>query len=108
MDQLLLLQVGLKHFLFVGAMLFGLGTYTVLTRKNAVGVLMGVELILNAANINLVAFAHYVTGSVGGQVFALIVIVVAAAEAAIALAIVLSIFQTFHTIDATQADLMKN
>lgn len=108
MEQLAVLNVGLKHFLFVAAMLFAFGTYTVLTRKNAVGVLMGVELILNAANINLVAFAHYVTGSVGGQVFALFVIVIAAAEAAIALAIVLSIFQNFQTIDATHADLMKN
>ncbi len=107
MDQLALLHVGLKHFLFVAAILFSLGTYTVLTRKNAVGVLMGVELILNSANINLVAFSHYVTGHVGGQVFGLFVIVIAAAEAAIALAIVLSIFQNFSTIDATRTNTMK-
>lgn len=102
-----ILHVGLTHFLFLAAILFALGTFTVLTRKNAVGVLMGVELILNAANINLVAFSHYVTGSLGGQVFTLFVIVIAAAEAAIALAIVLSIYQNFHTIDATQADTMR-
>lgn len=107
MDQLALLQVGLKHFLFVAAILFSLGTYTVLTRKNAVGVLMGVELILNSANINLVAFSHYVTGNIGGQVFGLFVIIIAAAEAAIALAIVLSIFQNFSTIDATRTNTMK-
>lgn len=107
MPQLELLHVGLKHFLFVAAILFSLGTYTVLTRKNAVGVLMGVELILNSANLNLVAFSHYVTGGVEGQIFSLLVIVIAAAEAAIALAIVLSIFQNFSTIDATKADVMK-
>src|SRR5882724_8455264 len=94
-----LLHVGLRHFLFLGAVLFALGAFTVLTRKNAVGVLMGVELILTSANVNLVAFSHYVTGSLGGQVFALFVIVIAAAEAAIALAIVLSIYQNFQTID---------
>ena len=107
MPQLELLHVGLKHFLFVAAVLFAFGTYTVLTRRNAVGVLMGVELILNSANLNLVAFSHYVTGGIEGQVFALLVIVIAAAEAAIALAIVLSIFQNFATIDATKADIMK-
>jgi NADH-quinone oxidoreductase subunit K len=102
-----LLHVGLRHFLFVAAVLFALGAFTVLTRRNAVGVLMGFELILNSANINLVAFSHYVTQSLGGQVFSLFVIVIAAAEAAIALAIVLSIYQNFQTIDATQADTMK-
>jgi NADH-quinone oxidoreductase subunit K len=101
-----ILQVGLRHFLVLAAILFALGAFTVLTRKNAVGVLMGVELILNSANINLVAFSHYVTGSLGGQAFTLFVIVIAAAEAAIALAIVLSIYQNFHTIDATKADTM--
>lgn len=107
MPQLELLHVGLKHFLFVAAILFSLGAFTVLTRRNAVGVLMGVELILNSANINLVAFSHYVTGALAGQVYALFVIVIAAAEAAIALAIVLSIYQNFHTIDATEANTMR-
>jgi len=102
-----LLQVSLQHFLFFGAILFSLGAFTVMTRKNAVGVLMGVELILNSANVNLVAFSHYVTGSLGGQLFSLFFIVIAAAEAAIALAIVLSIYQNFQTIDATRADTMR-
>lgn len=101
------LHVGLTHFLILAAILFALGTFTVLTRRNSVGVLMGVELILNSANVNLVAFSHYVTRSLGGQAFALFVIVIAAAEAAIALAIVLSIYQNFATIDATDADTMK-
>jgi NADH-quinone oxidoreductase subunit K len=102
-----MLQVSLPHFLVVGALLFALGIVTVSTRRNAVGVLMGVELLLNAANVNFVAFNHYVTGGVPGQVFGLFVIVLAAAEAAVGLAIVLSIFQTFKTIDVRSADLMR-
>ena len=102
-----MLPVGLPHFLVVGALLFSLGLLTVTTRKNAVGVLMGVELILNGANVNFVAFNHYVTGGVSGQVFALFVIVLAAAEAAVGLAIVLAIFQAFRTIDVRVADTMK-
>ena len=97
----------LTSYLTLGAILFALGLFTVLTRRNAISVLMGVELILNSANVNLVAFSHYVTGTLGGQVFALFVIVIAAAEAAIALAIVLSIYKNFATIDSTQADTMK-
>ena len=84
------LHIGLSHFLVVSAILFALGLLTVATRRNAVAILMGVELILNAAALNFVAFSHYVAGAVGGQVFALFIIVLAAAEAAIALAIVLA------------------
>ena len=102
-----MLQVSLPHFLVVGALLFALGIVTVSTRRNAVGVLMGVELLLNAANVNFVAFNRYVLGGVSGQVFGLFVIVLAAAEAAVGLAIVLSIFQTFKTIDVRAADLMR-
>src|SRR5512133_3741716 len=98
-----MLQVSLPHFLVVGALLFAFGLVTVSTRRNAVGVLMGVELLLNAANVNFVAFGHYMNGRLAdpmsGQVFGLFVIVLAAAEAAVGLAIVLSIFQTFKTID---------
>ncbi len=100
-------HIGLSHFLVVGALLFALGLVTVATRRNAVGVLMGVELILNAANVNLVAFNHYVVGGVSGQVFALFVVVLAAAEAAVGLAIVLTIFQSFRTIDVRIADTMR-
>ena len=102
-----LLTVGLRHFLVLSAILFSTGCFVVVSRRNSVGILIGVELILNSANINLIAFSHYVTGMVGGQVFALFVIVIAAAEAAIALAIVLSIYQNFGTIDSTQADTMQ-
>jgi NADH-quinone oxidoreductase subunit K len=100
-------HLSLTHFLVVGALLFALGLVTVATRRNAVGVLMGIELILNGANVNLVAFNRYITGGVDGQVFALFVIVLAAAEAAVGLAIVLTIFQSFRTIDVRIADTMR-
>ena len=100
-------MIGLQHFLVVSAALFALGLVTVATRRNAVAILMGVELILNAAALNFVAFAHYVSGSVGGVVFALFIIVLAAAEAAIALAIVLAIFRHFKTIDAHDVSTLK-
>lgn len=99
--------VQLTHFLLVGAILFALGFVTVVTRKNAVGILMGVELILNAANVNFVAFNHFNGGPLTGQVFAVFVIVLAAAEAAVGLAIVLGIYQNFKTIDVTATDLMR-
>ncbi len=102
-----MLHVGLQHFLVVGALLFSFGLLTVATRRNAVGVLMGVELILNGANVNFVAFNHYVVGGVSGQIFALFIIVLAAAEAAVGLAIVLAIFQTFRSIDVRFADTMR-
>ena len=102
-----LFNVGLTHFLIVGAIVFALGVLTVSTRRNAVSILMGVELVLNAANINYVAFAHYVSGSVNGQVFAVFIIVLAAAEAAIALAIVLAIFRNFRSIDAADTSTLR-
>ncbi|WP_242394686.1 NADH-quinone oxidoreductase subunit NuoK [Anaeromyxobacter oryzisoli] len=108
------MQISLSHFLAVGALLFAFGIVTVATRRNAVGVLMGVELILNGANVNFVAFNRYVGSAgtqtfdaIGGQVFSLFVIVLAAAEAAVGLAIVLAIFQTFKSIDVRSADLMR-
>ena len=94
-----MLQVGLEHFLFVSAILFSLGIYGIVTRKNAVMVLMGVELVLNAANINFVAFSKFGNFGINGQVIALFVIVLAAAEAAIALAIVLNVYKTFVNIN---------
>ena len=102
------LQVGLPHFLVVAVLLFSLGLLCVLTRKNAVGLLMGVELILNAANINFVAFSHYLTGSIDGHVVALFGIILAAAEAVVALAIVLAIYQTYHSIDTELTTTLKN
>jgi NADH-quinone oxidoreductase subunit K len=106
MDQII--HVGLPHFLVVAAILFTLGLLCVVTRRNAIGILMGVELILNAANINFVAFTKYTSASVGGHVFAVFVIVMAAAEAAIALAITLSLFQKSKSIIADENTLLKN
>jgi NADH-quinone oxidoreductase subunit K len=91
--------LSLQHYLVVAALLFSFGLIVILSRRNAIGLLMGVELILNAANVNLVAFAHYVESGIIGQVFALFVIVLAAAEAAIAMAIVLAIYRSFKNID---------
>ena len=102
-----MIQPSLPHFLVVGALLFGFGMVTVATRRNAVGVLMGVELLLNGANVNFVAFNHYVVGGVSGQVFALFVIVLAAAEAAVGLAIILAIYQMVRNIDAAKATTLK-
>ena len=101
------LTIGLTHYLVVAALLFSLGLICVLARRNAIGLLMGVVLILNAANINLVAFAHFIEQNISGQIFALFVIVLAAAEAAIAMAIVLSIFRSFKHIDATMTIELK-
>lgn len=102
-----MLQVGLTHFLIVSTTLFSLGVYGIVTRKNAVMVLMGIELILNAANINFIAFARYGNYGVSGQLIALFVIVLAAAEAAIALAIVLNIYKTFTNVNVDEIDNLK-
>jgi NADH-quinone oxidoreductase subunit K len=102
-----MLTVGLDHFLIVSAVLFCLGIFGVVTRKNAVMVLMGIELILNAANINFVAFSRYGNFGYNGQLMALFVIILAAAEAAIALAIVLNIYKTFATVNVDEIDRMK-
>ena len=93
------LTIGLPHFLIVAALLFELGLICVLTRRNAIGLLMGVELILNSANLNFIAFGRFVENGVTGQVFALFVMVLAAAEAAIAMAIVLAIYRSLKNID---------
>ena len=100
-------MVGLGHYLAVSAALFSLGILGVLTRRNAVNVLMGIELILNSANVNYVAFARYGNGGYDGQVFAIFVIMLAAAEAAIGLAIVLGIYQSFETIDVEATDRLR-
>jgi len=99
-------HVGLAHFLVVSAVLFALGIYAIVTRRNAILVLMGIELVLNAANINLIAFSRY-GGGIDGQVFAIFVIILAAAEAAIALAIVLNIYQRFQTVNVDDVSALK-
>lgn len=101
------MTLGLEAFLALGAVLFSAGVVTVLSRRNAVAVLIGIELMLNAANVNLVAFDRFSGGGIGGQVFALFVLAIAAAEAAVALAIVLTVFDTTDRIDVDQIDRLK-
>jgi NADH:ubiquinone oxidoreductase subunit K len=96
----------LNQFLFLAAFLFCVGVYGVLARRNAVLVLMSIELILNAVNINLVAFGAF-HDTVAGQVFALFVIAVAAAEVGVGLAIVLLMYRNRHSIDLAEADLLR-
>lgn len=96
----------LNQFLILAAVLFCIGVYGVISRRNGVLVLMSVELILNSVNINLVAFSA-MTGTISGQVFALFVIAVAAAEVGVGLAIVLAIFRTHRTVDIDHVDTMK-
>jgi NADH-quinone oxidoreductase subunit K len=100
-------MIVLEHFLVVAAMLFCLGLLAVVTRRNAITVLMGVELILNAANLNLVAFSRYSDTQINGQVFAVFVIVLAAAEAAVALAIVLNIYRNYQMVNVDRMDSLS-
>jgi len=100
-------HVQLAHFLIVSGILFSLGIYGIVTRKNAILVLMGIELVLNAANINFVAFSRYGGINLDGQVVAVFVIILAAAEAAIALAIVLNIYQRFQTVNVDEINHLK-
>ena len=102
-------MVELEHVLVVGALLFSIGLYTALSRRNAVGVLMGVELMLNSVNLNLVGFARFVESPrpIDGQVFTVFVITVAAAEAAVALALAVSIYRLKSTIDVDRLNVLK-
>jgi NADH-quinone oxidoreductase subunit K len=102
------MTVGLNHFLFISAVMFSLGVYVMLARRNVVAVLMGVELILNAANINFIAFTRFGGISLTGQMTAIFVIVIAAAEAAVALAIVLNIYKNFKSVDPAQVDSLRD
>ena len=101
-------EVTLVHFLVVSTLLFCLGIYGIVTRKNAIMVLMGIELILNSANINFIAFAKFGNFGFQGQIMALFVIVLAAAEAAIALAIVINIYKTITNINVDEIDSLRD
>ena len=110
-------NVGLTHYLCLGAFLFACGLLCVATKRNAVGILMGIELVLNAANVNFVACARYAPPQMEEkdvrkfqleqQVFALLVIVLAAGEAAVALAIILNFYNNHATVDVDKADELK-
>jgi NADH-quinone oxidoreductase subunit K len=99
--------ITLNHFLVLGLILFLLGCYCVLTRRNAIGILMGIELILNAANVNYLAFAFFGGTRYDGQLFAIFVIMLAAAEAVVGLAIILAIYQNLRTIDVDAAETLN-
>ena len=101
-------MVGLSHYLVLSAILFGIGIFGVLTRRNAIGILMSIELMFNAVNINFVAFSKFVTpGEFVGQIFAIFVITIAAAEATVGLAIVLLIYRNFKGINVDNVNIMK-
>ena len=98
----------LQSYLVIAAMLFSMGIYGVITRKNAVAILMGIELILNSANINFIAFNRFGgLNTLDGHVFAIFVIVLAAAEAAVALAIIINLFKNIDSVDVSDADILK-
>ena len=104
--------LSLNHFLVLGAILFCIGLYGALTKRNAIAVLMGIEIMLNAVNITMVAFAFYNTVKpwstyLTGQIFAIFIITVAAAEAAVALAMIISIYRKRNTVDVGEINLMK-
>lgn len=95
-------------YLMISSILFSLGVYAIVTRKNAVAILMGIELILNSANLNFVTFNHF-SGNLklDGHVFAMFIIVLAAAEAAVALAIIINLFKNLGSVDTSEANILK-
>jgi len=102
------MSVGLGHYLILSAVLFSIGLYGVLAKRNAVVILMCIEIMLNAVNIALVGFSRYVVPLLlTGQIFAMFVIVVAAAEAAVGIAIIIAIYRSRQSVDVNKFDLMK-
>jgi len=101
-------MVSLEHYLLLSAVLFSIGLYGVFAKRNAIAILLCVEIMLNAVNIALVGFSRYITpAALTGQVFAVFIMVVAAAEAAVGLAIIMTIYRNRGSIDTTKIDLMK-
>jgi NADH:ubiquinone oxidoreductase subunit K len=102
-------SVDLEHYLIVGALLFGIGLYMALAKRNFVGILMGIELMFNAANLTFVAFSRFVESAepLNGHVFVVFVITVAAAEAAVALGLAVLVYRNRDTIDMDRMDLLK-
>ena len=99
-------MIGLSSYLVLAALVFSIGLFGVLTRRNAVGILLGIELMLNAVNINLVAFARY-NGDPIGVIFTLFTISITVAEVAVGLAIVIAIFRVRRTVEADRLDLLR-
>ncbi|GCE17803.1 NADH-quinone oxidoreductase subunit K [Dictyobacter kobayashii] len=106
------MQLTLNHFLVLGAVLFCIGLYGAITKRNAIAVLMGIEIMLNAVNITMVGFSYFNTVNaykelLTGQIFAIFIITVAAAEAAVALAMIIAIYRKRATVDVGEIDMMK-
>ena len=102
------MSIGLEHYLILSAILFSIGLYGALAKRNAIVILMSIEIMLNAVNITMVAFSRFIVPLLlTGQVFAIFIIVVAAAEAAVGLAIIIAIYRNRETIESTKFDLMK-
>jgi len=102
------MTIGLEYYLILSTVLFSIGLYGALTKRSAIVILMCIELMLNAVNIAMVAFSRYIVPLLlTGQVFAIFIMVVAAAEAAVGLAIIMAIYRSRETIDVTKIDLMK-
>ncbi len=103
-----MLTIGLAHYLVVGAVLLCCGIFTMATKRNAIGILIGVELVLNSANVNLVAFDRYLgPGRIDGQIMAMFVIVLAAAEAALAVGICINVYKNLATVDVDTATKLQ-
>lgn len=104
------MTIGLEHFLTVSALVFAIGLAIALSKRNAIGVLMGVELMLNAVNLTLVAFSRFSTSErpITGQTFAVFIITVAAAEASVALALAVSVYRNRETVDVDQMNLLRS
>jgi NADH:ubiquinone oxidoreductase subunit K len=103
------MSIHLEHYLIVGAILFSIGMYLVVAKRNFIGVLMGIEMMFNAVNLTFVAFSRFVESDqpLAGHVFAIFVITVAAAEAATALALAVMVYRTRDTINVDEIDLLK-
>ncbi len=104
------MSIGLEHYLVLSAILFCIGLYGAVVKRNTVVVLMCIEIMLNAVNITLVAFSRYLVPEsvvLEGQIFVIFVMVVAAAEAAVGLALIVSVYRNRRTVDASEIDLMK-
>jgi NADH:ubiquinone oxidoreductase subunit K len=104
------MTIGLEHFLTVSALVFAIGLAIALSKRNAIGVLMGVELMLNAVNLTLVAFSRFSISErpITGQTFAVFIITVAAAEASVALALAVSVYRNRETVDVDQMNLLRS
>ena len=102
------MSIGLEHYLILSAVLFSIGLYGALTKRNAIVILMCIEIMLNAVNIAMVAFSRFIVPTLlTGQIFAIFIMVVAAAEAAVGLAIIIAVYRSRETVESTDINLMK-